>query len=166
MLVDGFPTDITTIDLSTSLAESGPISLVMITLKEGEDMRSPMFGTLSNNFITSIPAQYAPQFVKVFHSQLTESVALSLASVVLSNFSYSSLTNEEPFKIHSSFMGLVKSSIRNETFSQHFSDLSDADTSNASSLEFIHYTNILYNKHITSAVAFRANKGFHMYSLL
>ena len=71
MLVDGFPTDITTIDLSTSLAESGPISLVMITLKEGEDMRSPMFGTLSNNFITSIPAQYALQFVKVFHSQLT-----------------------------------------------------------------------------------------------
>src|SRR6266404_7256901 len=43
---------------------------------------------------------------------------------------YSSLTNEEPFKIHSSFMGLVKSSVGNETFSQHFhfSDPSDADT--------------------------------------
>ncbi len=60
-------------------------------------------------------------------------------------------------------MQLVKSFF-GETFSNYFTHMSTARS--ADSLEFIHYSDILFDKHFINRVAYGDNKEPHVYALL
>lgn len=64
--------NVTASDLSTPNSRLGPISLVTIRIKAGEDFLHPSSEFLSHNNITPVEDGQEPDFVKTFERNLSQ----------------------------------------------------------------------------------------------
>lgn len=141
--------EVNAFDPGSLYARSGAIPLVTIRLEPRVHIQRPTELTLTSNYIRELEDS-EPAFVTQLETDLVKPRHLLLDS--------DDLPYEQLVK------ALVEKHVGRDHYQKYFTDTSD--NAPVSSLEFIHYNEILRDEQIANVGAYRANKESHIQYLL